>query len=85
MNVVVDYSIGFRKANGAITHKVFKLATKSMRPGEHLRLTKSHSFVPITTRRYHPGRHELAVQVNGRRMGVAEFDLLGAAEPTVLR
>ncbi|CAM2980217.1 3-methyladenine DNA glycosylase AlkC [Williamsia muralis] len=85
VNVVVDYSIGFRKANGAITHKVFKLATKTMRPGEHLSLSKSHSFAPITTRRYHPGRHELAVQVNGRRMGVAEFDLLGAVDPTVLR
>ncbi|PHV66483.1 hypothetical protein [Williamsia muralis] len=34
---------------------------------------------------YHPGRHELAVQVNGRRMGVAQFDLLAAVAPTVLR
>ena len=76
IRMVVDYSIGFRKANGALAHKVFKLSTRTIAPGERMRLTKSHSFVPITTRRYHPGRHELAVQVNGRRMGVAQFDLL---------
>ena len=34
---------------------------------------------------YQPGRHELAVQVNGRRMGVAQFDLFAAVAPTVLR
>lgn len=74
--VVVDYSIGFRKANGTIAHKVFKLAAKTVGPGERIDVAKSHSFAPITTRKYYPGGHELAIQVNGVRMGVAEFELL---------
>lgn len=76
VKVVIDYSIGFRKANGTIAHKVFKLAAKTVGPHERVDIAKSHSFAPITTRRYYPGGHELAVQVNGRRMGVAKFDLL---------
>lgn len=75
IKVVVDYSIGFRKANGTIAHKVFKLAAKTVGPREQVDLAKSHSFAPITTRRYHPGGHELAVQVNGKRMGLVEFEL----------
>jgi 3-methyladenine DNA glycosylase AlkC len=75
VNVVIDYSVGFRKANGTIAHKVFKLASKSLAPREQIAISKSHSFAPITTRRYHPGGHELAVQVNGRRMALAQFEL----------
>jgi hypothetical protein len=30
----------------------------------------------VTTRRYHPGRHGLSVQVNGRTLAQAEFELL---------
>jgi hypothetical protein len=76
VKVVVDYSVGFRKANGTVAHKVFKLAAKTVGPGERLGITKMHSFAPITTRRYYPGGHELAVQVNGLRMGLVSFELL---------
>jgi 3-methyladenine DNA glycosylase AlkC len=82
--VVIDYSVGFRKANGSIAHKVFKLAAKTIGPGEQVHLTKSHSFALITTRRYYPGTHELAVQVNGQRMGSAEFVLIDD-NPAALR
>jgi len=76
VDVVIDYSIGFRKANGAIAHKVFKLATTSIAPHTEITISKSHSFAPITTRRFYPGSHELALQVNGQRMAVARFELL---------
>ncbi|WP_207836006.1 DNA alkylation repair protein [Williamsia soli] len=77
VRVIVDYSVGFRKANGTVAHKVFKLAAKTVGPGERVDIAKTHSFAPITTRRYYPGGHELAIQVNGLRMGLAEFELLG--------
>jgi 3-methyladenine DNA glycosylase AlkC len=83
--VVIDYSIGFRKANGSVAHKVFKLASRTIGPGERAHLIKSHSFAPITTRRYYPGKHELAVQVNGQRMGIAEFDLISHENDAALR
>jgi 3-methyladenine DNA glycosylase AlkC len=85
VRVTIDYSVGYRKANGTIAHKVFKLSTATIGGGERVQFAKLHSFAPITTRRHHPGRHELAVQVNGKRMGLAEFELVDPNQTTVLR
>ncbi|WP_329100464.1 hypothetical protein OG792_18350 [Micromonospora sp. NBC_01699] len=74
-NLVIDYVVHFRKANGSLAPKVFKLANRVLAPGQRLTLGRRHSFRPITTRRYHPGRHAIEVQVNGVRSGMAEFDL----------
>ena len=39
-------------------------------------IERTHSFRPISTRRYYPGEHALEIQVNGTRLGRHEF-LLG--------
>ncbi|WP_326557732.1 DNA alkylation repair protein [Micromonospora sp. NBC_01796] len=74
-NLVVDYVVHFRKANGSLAPKVFKLANRVLAPGQQLTLSRRHSFKPITTRRYHPGQHAIEVQVNGVRSGMVDFDL----------
>ncbi|MEU5400264.1 DNA alkylation repair protein [Streptomyces sp. NPDC005963] len=71
--VVIDYVIHHRKANGSLTPKVFKLTTRTLGPGETWRATRRHSFKPITTRRYHPGGHLVQIQVNGRPYPQAAF------------
>ncbi|MFE9661421.1 DNA alkylation repair protein [Streptomyces sp. NPDC005955] len=71
--VVIDYVIHHRKANGSLTPKVFKLTTRSLAPGETWRTTRRHSFKPITTRRYHSGGHLVQIQVNGRPHQQAAF------------
>lgn len=76
-HLVVDYVILHMKANGTHTPKVFKLTTRSLAPGETWRATRSHSFKPISTRRYHPGVHRVRLQVNGRSHGEAAFLLHG--------
>ena len=63
--LVVDYVIGFRKANGQESTKVFKLKTFDLPAGGRITLAKRHSLRPITTRVYYPGAHRLAIQVNG--------------------
>jgi 3-methyladenine DNA glycosylase AlkC len=63
--VVVDYLIGFRKANGQESTKVFKLKTFELPGRGRVTLAKRHSLRPITTRVYYPGAHRLAIQVNG--------------------
>jgi len=40
-------------------------------------LTKRRSFAPVNTRVLYPGAHSIELQVNGRRHGAAEFELLG--------
>lgn len=64
--LVIDYKIGFVKANGDRSPKVFKLKTFQLGPGESLTLLKAHSLKEITTRRYYSGAHLLEVQINGR-------------------
>lgn len=64
-SIVVDYVIYFRKASGKLSSKVFKLKNLTLLPGDRTRLLKKHSFKAITTRRYYPGEHQLAIQING--------------------
>lgn len=73
--VVVDYVIHHRKANGTRTPKTFKLTTRTLAPGEAVDLRRTHSFRPLTTRRYHPGGHAVELQINGTRTGPVEFEL----------
>ncbi|MEV4629447.1 DNA alkylation repair protein [Micromonospora sp. NPDC049523] len=74
-NLVIDYVVHFRKANGSLAPKVFKLTNRVLAPGQQITLSRRHSFKPITTRRYHPGQHGIEVQVNGVRSGMVDFDL----------
>jgi 3-methyladenine DNA glycosylase AlkC len=75
-NLMIDYVVHHRKANGKLTPKVFKLAKKRLDPHETLRLTKRHAFRPLSTRVYYPGRHAIELQINGQRWGWQEFELV---------
>jgi hypothetical protein len=74
-NLVIDYVIHHVKANGTLTPKVFKLANKQLKAGEAVRISKKHSFRPISTRKYYPGKHVLDIQINGVKYAKAEFEL----------
>jgi 3-methyladenine DNA glycosylase AlkC len=76
--LMIDYVVHHVRANGELTPKVFKLTKRELEPGATITITKRHSFAPVTTRRYYPGRHALEVQVNGARCGRCEFDLVPA-------
>jgi 3-methyladenine DNA glycosylase AlkC len=73
--LVVDYAVHHVKADGRSTAKVFKGWVVELAPGEERRLSRNHAVRPITTRRYHPGRHVVTLQVNGRVEAEAAFDL----------
>lgn len=73
--VAIDYSIGFLRANGDVRPKTFKLATRRLAPRESVVVRKKHSFRPITTRTYYPGRHFVTVQANGTLSPPADFTL----------
>ncbi|SDJ50554.1 3-methyladenine DNA glycosylase AlkC [Lentzea albidocapillata subsp. violacea] len=78
--LVIDYVVHHVKANGTLTAKTFKLTTRTVEPGETYELSRAHSFRVLTTRRYHPGRHAVELQVNGVRSGRAEFTLVAVAD-----
>lgn len=74
-NLVVDYTVYFMKANGKLVPKVFKLKNILLAKNETIAITKTHSFKPITTRRYYSGLHQLAIQVNGKEVARTDFYL----------
>jgi len=76
IRLAIDYVIHHRKANGALTPKVFKLTTRTLEPGGGTTIARTHSFRPISTRRYYPGEHAIEIQVNGTRHGRREFVLV---------
>ena len=73
--LIIDYVVHLMRANGQQTPKVFKLSKRTLLPGEVLSITKTHSFAPVTTRRYYPGAHAIEPQINGQLVGRVEFVL----------
>lgn len=85
--VAIDYSIGFQRFNGTVSPKTFKLASRRLRPGESVTVSKTHSFRRITTRTYYPGPHVVTVQANGVRSEAAHFTVIdpSAVDPSAER
>ncbi len=75
-HVMVDYVLYLAGAQGKPRSKVFKLAKTLLQPGESRIFSKRHSFRPITTRKYYPGEHAIAVQVNGILGAKQDFMLI---------
>ena len=74
-NLMIDYVVYLMRANGRLRPKVFKLTQKTIQPGQVLRLTKRHSFRPVTTRKYYPGKHAIEPKINGKLFERARFVL----------
>lgn len=72
-NLMIDYIVHLMRSNGRQTPKVFKLSKVTLAPGETLTITRKHSFKPVTTRKYYPGEHAIAVQINGKQFEPAAF------------
>jgi 3-methyladenine DNA glycosylase AlkC len=78
--VVLDYAVHHRKANGRLAPKVFKWRRLRLRAGEAVRLERRHAMRAITTRRYHDGPHRIEALVNGMVVAGADFVLEGAGQ-----
>lgn len=74
-NLLIDYAIHFKKANGQQSAKVFKLKTLTLGSAESVTLEKSQRFVRLSTRRYYSGQHKIEVKINGLSFGSAAFNL----------
>ncbi|MEV4905705.1 DNA alkylation repair protein [Streptomyces albidoflavus] len=79
--LAIDYIVHHRKANGGQRGKTFKLTTRTLAPDESVLVTREHSFRPITTRRYYPGRHAISLQINGVESDRVGFELAAAEAP----
>jgi len=71
----LEYIVYFTKANGKVGTKVFQITEGSYEPGKHV-FTKKHSFADQSTRKHYPGRHEIAIVVNGVEKSRKGFTLV---------
>ncbi|MEL6983030.1 MAG: DNA alkylation repair protein, partial [Actinomycetota bacterium] len=71
----VDLVIGYTKANGKRSPKVFKYRTFELDAGQTEGCSKKLSFVHRSTRKLYPGEHTVTVRVNGSDLATASFDV----------
>ena len=74
-DLMVDYVVHHRKANGTTSPKVFKWKILTLGAGKEHVAVRRHPMKRISTRKYYPGAHFVELQVNGRTMGRASFEL----------
>lgn len=73
--LLVDYHLYFRKANGSLAPKTFKIAKTTIKPGETLSFKKRQPLRPMTTRTLYPGEHRMELQINGQVQPKVSFTL----------
>lgn len=73
--LAIDYAVHHVRADGSTAPKVFKGWVVELAPHAELTLAKRHPVRPITTRRYHAGRHVVVARINGAAAAEAAFTL----------
>ena len=73
-NLMIDGVVEYARPRKPAS-KVFKWKTATVAPGERISVKRSVTLQQLSTRRIHPGRHAVDVQVNGKRMGRVEFEV----------
>lgn len=73
--LIIDYLVHFKKANGKLAAKVFKWTKFTLKPNEQKILRKKHPIRSITTRKYYQGKQALSLRINGADFEFEEFNL----------
>lgn len=71
----LEYAIYFLKQNGDLSKKVFKISEKENEKNSITKIEKRHSFKLISTKKYHKGKHQIAIIINGLETEKHDFDL----------
>jgi 3-methyladenine DNA glycosylase AlkC len=72
----LEYAVYYVKASGQQSRKIFQLKENLFQPKESYAFEKVQRFQDFTTRKHYPGKHTLAIVVNGRELAQKEFELL---------
>ncbi len=71
----IEYALYFMKKTGNPSKKIFKIAENTYPTGKELFFTRSLSFKDLTTRKHYPGKHSIAIVVNGKECCTMDFIL----------
>lgn len=73
--LAIDYRITYATGKPRVSSRVFKLAEKSLKPGERLVISSKHPFRETSGRKHSPGKHGLEIIVNGQVLGRRQVSL----------
>ncbi|MGH1462639.1 MAG: DNA alkylation repair protein [Neptuniibacter sp.] len=73
----IEYEIGYMKANGKLSYKVFNISEGEFSEKEKLFNTKQ-SFRIMSTRKHYSGEHRLRIRINGIEKASQSFELFEA-------
>lgn len=71
----IEYVIHYCKKNGSQSAKVFQISEKQMKSGEQFSTTKKLDFRDLTTRKHYPGKHLIALHINGKSVSELSINL----------
>jgi 3-methyladenine DNA glycosylase AlkC len=71
----LEYGIYYKKANGSLVRKIFKLSERTYQPGEIIQVHRKQSFKLITTRKFYIGSHKVSIILNGEEKAEKNFEI----------
>lgn len=71
--LAIDYVLHRATASGVSRARTFKLAIRTLEPGESTTVRRTQSLRTLSTRRYDPGAYAIELMVSGASVGRAEF------------
>jgi 3-methyladenine DNA glycosylase AlkC len=74
--LMIDYVITFANTSGKVSSKTYKLKQLHMQTGGQEHCIKRHPLRLMTTRKLHPGKHVLQLQINGQIYATKYFYLM---------
>ena len=72
----LEYGLYYQKANKTLAKKVFKISEKVYAENSATSIIRKQSFKIITTRKFHIGKHQVSIIVNGIEFEKLSFNLI---------
>lgn len=72
----LEYGIYYQKENGSLSRKVFKISEKDYLEKSTITINRKQSFKTITTRKFHLGKHQVSIIINGTEFKKLDFELI---------
>jgi hypothetical protein len=74
--LMLDYVLHFNTKSGKTSPKVHKIKKLHLSKGESIEIHKKHLFrANMSTRKLYAGKHDIELQINGKRYALGSFNL----------
>lgn len=74
--VRLEYEVGYKKANGKGSCKIFQISELILKENEPRTYAKTHSFKDNSVRKHYPGKQSICLIVNGIKQDTIGLELL---------